>query len=304
MSSEQSRIMQKMLAYSVLSIAVFFWAVNTVIARSVIFEIKPMTLSFYRWLVAFIIILPFAKSHIQKDILTIKQNLGFLFVLAIPSITIYNSVLYLGAQYTSATNISLVVSTMPVMTLIFSWGMNQKKPGLLQSFGIGLSLLGMLVIISKGSWRSLLGLSFNRGDLLIVVSIASWAFYSVLLKKRDITMSPISFLTMIIFLGTLLILPFYLWELNQFGGIAFNGSNIVLFLFLGIFPSIISYICWNYGVRSAGASIASVFMYLLPVFTSIIAYFYLDERLVLYHFSGGTLILIGLILSSKNPTPG
>jgi len=95
-------------------------------------------------------------------------------------------------------------------------------------------------------------------------------------------------------------LPFYLWELKVFGGIALSFNTFILFLFLGIFPSIISYICWNYGVKSAGASIASVFMYLLPVFTSIIAYLFLNERLDFYHLSGGALILVGLILSSKS----
>lgn len=298
MGKKQNKTTQMVLAYSGLVLAVFFWAINTVIARSIVFEIKPMTLSFYRWIVAFFILLPFAVPHLKKDAGLIKENLGFLFVLAVPSVAAYNSILYLGAQYTTATNISMVVATMPVMTILFSWIMNREKPCFLQILGVTISLLGMLIIIAKGSWHLLLSLSFNPGDLLIVLSIASWAFYSVMLKKKEIDISPISFLLVLIFFGVVCIFPFYLWEFYAFQGFAINSTNILIFLYLGIFPSILSYIFWNFGVKKAGASIASVFMYLLPVFTSIIACLFLNESLYSHHLSGGVMILTGLVLSS------
>jgi len=183
------------LAYIGLSLAVFFWAVNTVIAKAVVLDIRPMALSFYRWLVALMIILPFAVSPLKKDGPLIRRNLGFLFILALPSVAAYNSILYFGAQYTTATNISLVAAAMPVMTLLFSWMMNKGKPFYSQLMGVMISISGMLMIISKGSWHLLLNLTFNPGDLLIVFAIASWALYSVLLKKKQINISPISFLT-------------------------------------------------------------------------------------------------------------
>jgi len=269
-----------------------------VIAKAVVMEIKPMALSFYRWVLAFIFILPFAIPHLKKDIILIKQNLGILFILSIPSVTAYNSLVYFGAQYTSATNISLVVATMPVMTILFSWVMNREKPFALQAFGIMISIIGVLIIISQGSWQVLSTLSFNPGDLLIVLSIASWAFYSVLLKNNQINISPISLLTVLIFFGVLSILPFYVWEFSVFQGFELKLTTIIIFLYLGIFPSIVSYLCWNFGVKTAGASIASVFMYLLPVFTAIIAYLFLNESLFLYHFAGGLFIFLGLIMSS------
>ncbi len=286
------------LAYAGLTLTIFFWAINTIIAKAVVMEIKPMALSFYRWFLALIFILPFAISHLKKDMALIKQHLGFLFLLSIPSVTAYNSILYLGAQYTSATNISLVVATMPVMTILFSWIMNGEKPFVLQTMGIMISIIGVMIIISKGSWQVLSTFSFNPGDLLIVLSIASWSFYSVLLRKKHIDISPISFLTMLIFFGVLCILPFYLWEFSIFKGFELKSTTIIIFLYLGIFPSILAYLCWNFGVKTAGASIASVFMYLLPVFTSIIAYLFLNEFLFLYHFAGGVFIFFGLIMSS------
>ncbi len=286
------------IAYAGLTLTIFFWAINTVIAKAVVMEIKPMALSFYRWVLAFIFILPFAIPHLKKDIILIKQNLGILFILSIPSVAVYNSLVYFGAQYTSATNISLVVATMPVMTILFSWVMNREKPFALQAFGIMISIIGVLIIISHGSWQVLSTLSFNPGDLLIVLSIAAWSFYSVLLKKNEINISSISLLTILIFFGTLCILPFYVWEFSVFQGFELKITTVIIFLYLGIFPSIVSYLCWNFGVKTVGASIASVFMYLLPVFTSIIAYLFLNENLFIYHFAGGLLILFGLIMSS------
>nr|NJM04190.1 DMT family transporter [Desulfobacula sp.] len=153
------------------------------------------------------------------------------------------------------------------------------------------------MIITKGSWRLLLNLSFNPGDLLIVFAVASWAFYSVLLKKRQIHISPISFLTVLIALGTICILPFYAWEFVVYKGFEMNRVNISILLYLGIFPSVLSYIFWNYGVRTAGAFLAAIYMYLLPVFTAGLAFIFLNESLFFHHFLGGLLILLGLILS-------
>ena len=286
------------MAYTGLTLTIFFWAINTVIAKAVVMEIKPMTLSFYRWLLALIFILPIAVPHLKKDVVLIKQNLMFLFFLSIPSVAAYNSIVYFGAQYTSATNISLVVATMPVMTIIFSWAVNREKPFVLQTCGIIISIIGVLIILSKGSWQMLLSFTFNPGDLLIVLSIACWSFYSVVLKKKQIDISPISFLTMLIFFGVLCVLPFYLWEFTVFRGFELKSTTIIIFLYLGVFPSILSYLFWNFGVKTVGASIASVFMYLLPVFTSIIAYLFLNESLFLFHFFGGLLILFGLVMSS------
>ncbi|MBU3950807.1 MAG: DMT family transporter, partial [Proteobacteria bacterium] len=125
-----------LLALLGLGFAVLFWAINTVIAKGVIVQIKPMALSLFRWLAALIFIFPFALKGLKKDILPIRQNLGFLFVLSIPSVAVYNSVLYMGAQYTTATNIALVVAAMPAMTLGFAWMVNRQKPRVIQALGI------------------------------------------------------------------------------------------------------------------------------------------------------------------------
>jgi drug/metabolite transporter (DMT)-like permease len=291
---------QKRWALIGLGFAVLFWAINTVIAKGVITQVQPMALSFFRWVAALIFLLPFALKGLKKEWVPIRENLGALFVLSIFSVAAYNSVLYLGAQYTTATNIALVVAAMPAMTLVFAWLINRQRPTLLQALGILVSLGGVMVIISKGSLAMFVNFRFNPGDLLILASIASWALYSVLLKKRPIPISPISFLTMTIILGTICIFPFYMVEYILYKGFEVNSAILWMFVFLGVCPSILSYFFWNHGVRTVGSGTASVFMYLIPIFASIIAYFYLGERLFAFHLAGGLLVFFGLILSSRH----
>ena len=287
-----------LLAYAGLSFAVFCWAVNTTIARGIILEIRPLALSFFRWLSALIIIFPFALPYLKKDISWIIGNLKHLFILSVFSVAVYNSVLYLGARHTTATNIALMGASMPGMTILLAWIINNEKPGKLQIYGVIISLMGMMIIIAKGSFLVLMNFEFNLGDLLIILSILSWALYSVLLKKKTINIHPISLLTTLIFMGSFCIFPFYIWEYATFSGFDLNTSNLLIFLFLGIFPSILSYLSWNFGVKIAGSGRASLFMYLLPVFTSVLAFCFLGESLTAYHLSGGFLILTGLIMSS------
>lgn len=299
MKRKTAKSKEMYLAYAGLVLTVFFWSINTVLARGMALTIRPMALSFYRWVFALIFILPFAWPGIRKNWHVIKENLGFLIVLAIFSVSMYNSILYIGAQYTTATNISLVIAAMPGLTIFLAWLINKEQTGRLQLAGVVISILGMVIIVCKGSFSVLLELEFNRGDLLIILSIFSWAIYSVLLKKRKIDMPPISFLGVLIFFGVIGIFPFYLQEYHVHGGFELRFSYVMLFVFLGLFPSIISYICWNFGVKTTGSSTASVFMYLIPVFTALLAFVFLGEHLFGYHFFGGALILFGLLMSSN-----
>ena len=150
MINRSIRQKKKLLAFLGLGFAVLFWAVNAVIAKGVSTHVNPMALSFFRWLLAFIFIFPFAVKGLKKDRVLIRENLGFLFAVSIPSVAIYNSVLYMGAQYTTATNIALVIAAMPAMTLGFAWLINRQRPKMLQVLGILISLGGVMIIVFPG----------------------------------------------------------------------------------------------------------------------------------------------------------
>jgi drug/metabolite transporter (DMT)-like permease len=287
-------------AYMLLFIAVFSWGINTVLAKGMILNIKPMALSFYRWLTALLFILPFGYKSLIEAKSTIKDNYIKLLILAVFSVAAYNSILYFSAKYTTATNMSFVTATSPAVTFIFSWLVLGEKAGFRKIAGMVVSLMGLMIIIFQGKAESLMALVVNKGDFLVLISVICWAFYSVLLKRLKIKMNPIAFLTILILFGLPCILPFYLWELKLYGGFGVNAQNLATLLFIGIFPSIISFICWNKGVEIAGPNIASMFMYLIPVVASFVAWIFLNESIQLYHVVGGITTFTGLYLAVYN----
>jgi drug/metabolite transporter (DMT)-like permease len=288
----------KLYAYAGLVFSVLCWAANTVLARGVVKEINPMALSFWRWFIALVLILPFGFFYLKRDIHTIKNNKFRLVVLAFFSVSVYNSLLYVAAHLTTANNMSIVTAAMPTITIVMAWLIINEKPGRLQVLGVIISALGMIGIIFKGSFSNAYHLVFNYGDLLVVGSVASWSLYSVFLRKFKIVLHPISLLTMTIGLGLIIIAPFYYWEINTTNNYSVSYKVLPIFLFLGIFPSILAYLCWNNGVAKVGPSTSSTFLYLLPIFAAFLAFTFLGEKIYYYHIFGGSLIFSGLYLAN------
>ncbi len=289
---------RKLYAHAGLVFSVLCWAANTVLARGVVQEVNPMALSFWRWFVALVLILPFGFFYLKRDIHTIKNNKFRLVVLAFFSVSVYNSFLYVAAHFTTANNMSIVTAAMPTITIVMAWMIINEKPGRLQVLGVIISALGVLGIIFKGSLANAYHLIFNYGDLLVIGSVASWSLYSVFLRKFKIVLHPVSLLTMTIGLGITFIAPFYLWEIIATRDFSFSYRVLPIFLFLGIFPSILAYLCWNNGVAKVGPSTSATFLYLLPIFAAFLAFIFLDEKIYYYHMFGGSLIFVGLYLAN------
>ena len=288
----------KLYAYAGLVFSVLCWAANTVLARGVIKEVNPMALSFWRWFVALVIILPFGLMYLKRDMHTIKNNKFRLVVLAFFSVSVYNSLLYVAAHMTTANNMSIVTAAMPTITIVMAWLIIHEKPARLQIAGVIISALGMIGIIFKGSFENIHHLIFNYGDLLVVGSVASWSLYSVFLRKFKIVLHPVSLLTMTIGIGLIFIAPFYLWEIIATNDFSVSYQVLPIFLFLGTFPSILAYLCWNNGVAKVGPSTSATFIYLLPIFAAFLAFIFLNEKVHHYHLLGGSLIFIGLYLAN------
>jgi drug/metabolite transporter (DMT)-like permease len=293
---------EKLYTYAGLVFAVLCWAANTVLARGVVKEVNPMALSFWRWVVALVLILPFGFKYLKRDINTIKNNKLRLALLAFFSVSAYNSLLYVAAHFTTANNMSIVTVTLPTITIVMAWLIINEKPERLQVFGVIISALGMIGIIFKGSFANVYNLIFNYGDLLVVGAIISWSLYSVFLSKFKVVLHPISLLTMTIGLGLIFIAPFYFWEIIVTNDFSFSYKVLPIFLFLGAFPSILAYLCWINGVAKVGPSTSAMFSYLLPIFAAFLAFIFLDENIYLYHILGGSLIFIGLYLANMKRT--
>lgn len=289
------------LAYVGLTLTALFWAGNAVVARGVVGEIPPLALSFWRWALALCILLPFGLPRVWRQREIVKQRWPSLLALAAFSVGAFNTLLYLSAQTTTALNITLLNSTIPVMVALLAWIILGDRVRAAQAQGIGLALIGMLIIISRGDWHNLANLAFQPGDLIMVCAVFSWGFFSVLLRRQAVPMDALAFLTCQVAFGVLVILPFYLGDLILHGGFHLRPGLVPPFLYVAIFPGILAYAFWNNGVHRVGPSRAAMFMYLNPVFAAVLAGLFLGERLSMFHLFGGILILVGLILTTRQP---
>lgn len=287
------------LAYLGLVLTPLFWAGNAVVARSVVDTIPPLSLSFWRWVIALAILLPIGLPQVRRQWQVVVAYKWSMLALAAFSVGAFNTLLYLSAVTTSALNITLINSTIPIMVALLAWlilGDRVRPP---QALGIALALGGTLVIIGQGSLTTFLRLQIQPGDLIMVAAVACWGLFSVLLRRQSVPLTPIALLTVQVALGAMVILPFYLVDLLLIsGGFSLNTQVIPPLLYVAIFPGILAYAFWNNGVLTVGPPKAAVFMYLTPVYGALLAGVFLGERLSLFHVAGGLLILVGLLLTT------
>ncbi|MFV8569613.1 DMT family transporter [Marinobacter sp. SBS5] len=288
------------LAYIGLVLTPLFWAGNAVVARGTVDSIPPLSMSFWRWVIALCILLPVGLPGVWRHRQVIRQHLGSMLALATFSVAAFNSLLYYAALTTTATNIALINSTIPIFVALLAWLLLGDRTRPLQALGIGLAILGILTVVAQGDLSVLLNLQAQPGDLIMVAAVASWGLFSVLLRRQAVPLPPLTFLTTQILLGSCVLLPFYLTDLVFFsGGFSWSGSTALPLLYFAIFPGILAYGFWNYGVQQIGPAKAAIFMYLVPVFASVLASIFLDEALGAPHLIGGALILSGLLLATR-----
>jgi drug/metabolite transporter (DMT)-like permease len=284
--------------YTLLSLSALFWSFNWVMARALRFESGPLMIAFGRWVVAACMLLPFAWTYIRRDRAVLRANLGLLIVLSITGAGGYNALTYMGMQYTTAINGMLLNTLVPFIIMGLSWMFLKERLGWQQVAGIVVSFGGALWIVAHGEWSRLVALEFNGGDLIIAVSMLLWAVYTVILKHRPLPLHPLSFLSAITFIGLVSLAPFALWEFIVRPP-HFSLNMLGAYFYMGLFPSIVCYLFWGRGVAAIGPTRAGPFLYLLPVFGSVVSSVVLGETLVLYHIVGFAMILLGLLINNR-----
>lgn len=287
------------LAYAGLTATALFWAANAVVARGTSTEIPPLALSFWRWALALLLVAPFGLPQVRAHWRVVRQRWRSLAVLAALSVGLFNTLLYLAAQTTSALNIALLNSAMPVLVSLLAWLILRDPVGRARALGIALALGGVLVIIGRGDPALLARLDFQPGDLIMLGAITSWGLFSVLLRREAVPLPALPFLTVQIALGLPVILPFYLWETAVRGPFVPAPELLWVFPFVAIFPGILAYRFWNHGVARIGPARSAMFLYLVPVFAAGLGGAFLGERLAAFHGAGGVLILLGLFLATR-----
>ncbi|MDP2745781.1 DMT family transporter [Pseudomonas sp.] len=285
-----------------LLLATLCWSGNALVARAFAGEIPPFALSFWRWSLALVLLLPFVAKPLWQHRVALRSAGWRLLVLAGVGIAGYNSLLYAAAQTTAAINITLVNTCLPLMTFIGAGLLLGEWPHRRAWWGMAVAAGGLLVLISKGSWASLSGLAFNKGDLIMLLAVADWALYSLLLRRWAsylLPIPPLALLGVLMLLGVPLILPFYLYELAQGAHFNLTAENLAAISYTAIFASLLAYLVWNHAIRILGAAKAALSNYLMPVFTAILGWLLLGEGLQNYHWLGAALIFAGLLLGTQ-----
>ena len=292
--------MQNIKAYTMLVCATLFWAGNFMVGKLAYFEnIPPMTLVFLRWSLVWIILLPFTYKEILSNKNIILKNLPLLFFLALTSVGLFNSFTYLALAHTQVINASLFNTAIPAMIIFLCFLLKIEKTNKFQIFGLIISVLGILSIITKLNLNILLSLSFNKGDLIMVGGVITWGLYSSFLKKKKFILPLLTLVHILCTLGLLFILPQFLYELSQGLTIKVNTNLVYTLIYLALFPSIGSYYCWAGAVAIIGPNRAGIFLSLIPFFSTIMAIIFFKEQFQFFHLIGSILIVLGLFLSNK-----
>ena len=286
-----------LIAYLMLMMCMFFSGMNAVVGRYGVTEIPPITLTFWRWAVAFAVLAPFALRDLVAQRALILQNWKIIVALISMGSVLYNSMFYIALQTTTAVNASLLAGAMPAATVLAAFVMVRERIAMRAGIGMTLSFLGLVAIIAQGDLGVLIGLEMATGDLLIMIAVAGWAVYSVILTKRPEGIAPPVFLTLMFVVGMIVISPFYALEIAAGQTFELTLSNIGIILFAGVLVSALSNMLWIGGLIIVGPSTAAQFNYLIPLFGAGLAVLLLGEEFRLYHLFGMVLVLGGVYLA-------
>lgn len=297
--TDNSRKMYKGVGLTLL--AVLIWSGNFIVARGVFRQIPPVSLAFYRWCLATILIFPFVLTSVRADWAVIKRSGLYLFGASLTGIAFFNTFVYIGAHYTTAINLSLIGTTSsPIFAVILARIFLKEKIGPWKLVGMILCVCGVLYLLSAGNLRNLVEFRFTQGDTWVLMAGLSFAIYTTLTKRKPAGISSLSFLAITFAIGTLLLAPFFVWEASHSSSVKWTGNLILVIVFLGLGASIISFMAWNKAVPILGAGRTALFGNLIPVSTSVLATLFLQEDFNNTHIVSMLIVFTGILLATKN----
>ena len=282
-----------------LLITALAWAGNALIARGTAGMLPPISLSFWRWTLALLLLLPFTITGLWRYRKLLLENWMRVAVLAALSISSYNTLLYQAAQSTGAINLTLVGTGLPVTAFFWSVLLLRQWPARATLCGAMLGLCGLILILPGGQPARRLELQFNDCDLIMLVAVFSWGLYSVLLQRWVMPVPGLVLMAAMLLCGVPLLLPFFLWELVHVGPMPVTWQAAGAVSYTAVFASLVAYVAWNNGVKVLGPATASLFSYLVPAFTALLGVLLLGEQLHWYHLAGGALTFTGLIVATR-----
>jgi drug/metabolite transporter (DMT)-like permease len=286
-------------AWTLLALTNLLWAGNFIVGRAAAGQVPPVALAWWRWTGAFVVALGFAWPHLRRDWPVLLRHAPILLMLSATGIASFNTMTYIGLQDTTALNALLLQSVMPVVILLWAFALYAERPGVFQAIGVAVSLIGVGVIAGRGSISALLGLSFNMGDVWVMAAVVIYALYVPLLRRGP-RVHPLSLLVALMGIGSMLMLPFYIWESHAGATIRGGWPSYAAIAYTAVLPSLAANLFFNRGVELIGAARAGQSVHLMPVFGAALAVFFLGERVHAYHAIGVALIAAGLALASRH----
>jgi drug/metabolite transporter (DMT)-like permease len=288
-----------LIGISLAVLATLIWSGNFIIARGVIKTIPPVSLAFYRWVTATLILLPFAWKYVVKDGAVIKKHLLYFTAAAATGVSMFNTFVYIGGHHSEAINLALIGTTSsPIMSIILAALFLNERISFLRIIGMLVCLTGVLLLLGKGSLTGILSASFSPGDLWVLAAALAFSIYNTLVKRKPQDIHPLSFLFPVFFIGTILLIPFYVLEWKQSGGFAITWSSVSVILYLGLAASVVAFLIWNMAISKLGSGRTALFGNLIPVFSSIEAVLILGEKITWVHYASFGLVIAGLIIAN------
>jgi len=285
--------------YLCATMATLFWSGNFIIARELNDSVAPVSLAFGRWLVAAAVLFPFAIRSLIAQWTCIKENLVYLSVTAFTGVTLFNTLLYMGGQTTGALNLALISITSPIFMVIFARIVYGESLTVYKAAGILLVAAGVIALITRGQPSRLLNLTFSIGDVWMLTGAMFFAVYSILVIKKPRQLGLRAFQLSTFILGILFLLPLLAWEYAVVGPSVFDAKAIYSILYLGVFASMFSFVLWNKSILLIGVSKTGMVYYTLPIFSGLMAWYFLDEKIGLLHLASGVLIVSGIMLANR-----
>jgi drug/metabolite transporter (DMT)-like permease len=283
--------------YLVLAFASLCWSGNHIVGRALAGHLPPLTISTIRWVVPAFLIWFVARANIQEDWPVVRRHWGIMLWLGLTGGILFSALQYVALQHTTALNASILNSLVPVLILAAGALIFRDRIRSVQVLGISTSLIGVIIIITRGDPAVLAQLEFNHGDFIILFTMTVFAIYVAYLRLRPPT-HWVSFLWVLAVISTSGTMPFAIWEVASGQPVELTLLTVLAALYVAIFPGFLAFAAWNRGVELIGPNRSGPFLHLVPLYTAFLASIFLDERLMVFHVLGLLLILAGVWLAA------
>ena len=278
-----------------LAFTVFLWAIGVIFARGMRVDLPGIGLTFWRWSIAALIMLPFVWRDLTDRWPLIRPRIGLFLLLAF--LQIFGSVmLFTGVNFTTAISGTLVNSSQPAMTALIALLILRHRLSWVQSIGLAAALFGVLISVSKADLTVLTAFEFNIGDIMVVAGTVAYAVYQVMLHRLPRGFSLLTLLFIIAASGSVMLVPFYIWETIYVRPVVFTPTNALVILFMALIISIVSIFLWNAGNRAVGPNRSAIFVNLFPIYGAALAIPFLGETLEIFHVIAAALVISGILM--------